>query len=80
MRTPKQGYAKIQNIVYQPITKWTFLSDEVRTENEHSGLELELQFMPRFFMENPGALTPHIHEFYQIIWFRRGHGCITLIS
>ena len=28
------------------------------TENEHSGLELELQFMPRFFMENPGALTP----------------------
>ena len=50
------------------------------TENVHSGLELELQFMPRFFMENPGALTPHIHEFYQIIWFRRGHGCITLIS
>ena len=44
------------------------------TENVHSGLELELQFMPRFFMENPGALTPHIHEFYQIIWFRRGHG------
>ena len=30
MRTPKYGYAKIQNIVYQPITKWTYLSDEVR--------------------------------------------------
>ena len=29
LRTPKLGYAKIQNIVYQSITKWTFLSDEV---------------------------------------------------
>ena len=33
MRTPKLGYTKIQNIVYQSITKWTFLSDEVRKES-----------------------------------------------
>ena len=33
LRTPKLGYAKIQNIVYQSITKWTFLSDEVRKES-----------------------------------------------
>ena len=32
LRTPKLGYTKIQNIVYQSITKWTFLSDEVRKE------------------------------------------------
>lgn len=43
-------------------------------ENAHSGLELELHFMPRFFVDNPGAMTPHVHRFYQIIWFRRGHG------
>ncbi len=44
-------------------------------ENIHSGLELELHFMPRFFHENGcGSMPPHIHEFYQIIWFRRGHG------
>lgn len=32
----KRGYAKMQNIVYLPITKWIFLSNEVRrtdTEN-----------------------------------------------
>ena len=33
MRTPKLGYAKIQNVVYHPITKWIFLSDEVRKEH-----------------------------------------------
>ena len=44
------------------------------TENAHSGLELELHFMPRFFVGNPGAMAPHVHRFYQIIWFRRGHG------
>ena len=43
-------------------------------ENSHSGLELELQFMPRFFTDNPGALQPHTHEFYQIIWFQHGKG------
>lgn len=44
-------------------------------ENVHSGLELELHFMPKFFHENGcGSMPPHIHEFYQIIWFRRGHG------
>lgn len=43
-------------------------------ENAHSGLELELQFMPRFFIGNPGAMEVHAHGFYQIIWFRRGHG------
>ncbi len=44
-------------------------------ENSHSGLELELHFMPRFFHENGcGTMAPHIHEFYQIIWFRRGQG------
>ena len=32
MRTPKLGYEKIQNVVYQSITKWTFLSDEVRAK------------------------------------------------
>ena len=44
------------------------------TENHHSGLELELHFMPRFFADNPCCAEPHAHEFYQIIWFRRGHG------
>ena len=44
-------------------------------ENVHSGLELELHFMPRFFHENGcGSMPPHIHEFYQIIWYRRGQG------
>ena len=54
------------------------MKEDVRTyqiqENAHSGLELELQFMPRFFMDNPGCRVPHAHGFYQIIWFRRGHG------
>ena len=52
--------------------------NEVRTysieENYYSGLELELQFMPRFFSDNPCCAEPHVHEFYQIIWFRHGHG------
>lgn len=44
-------------------------------ENQHSGLELELHFMPKFFQENGcGSMPPHAHEFYQIIWFRHGHG------
>lgn len=44
-------------------------------ENQHSGLELELHFMPKFFHENGcGHMPPHVHEFYQIIWFRRGQG------
>lgn len=44
-------------------------------KNAHSGLELELHFMPKFFHENGcGNMPPHIHEFYQIIWFRHGHG------
>lgn len=44
-------------------------------ENVHSGLELELHFMPKFFHENGcGSMPPHIHEFYQIIWYRRGRG------
>ncbi len=44
-------------------------------ENSHSGLELELHFMPGFFHENGcGSMPAHIHEFYQIIWFRRGKG------
>ncbi len=44
-------------------------------ENAHSGLELELHFMPKFFHENGcGLMPPHIHEFYQIIWFRHGKG------
>ncbi len=44
-------------------------------ENSHSGLELELHFMPKFFHENGcGDMPPHVHEFYQIVWFRRGKG------
>ncbi len=44
-------------------------------ENRHSGLEFELHFMPKFFHENGcGSMPPHVHEFYQIIWFRRGRG------
>ncbi len=44
-------------------------------ENSHSGLELELHFMPKFFHENGcGNMPPHVHEFYQIVWFRRGNG------
>ena len=41
-------------------------------ENHHSGLEL--YFMSRFFVYNPCCAEAHTHEFYQIIWFRRGHG------
>ncbi len=44
-------------------------------ENAHSGLELEIHYMPDFFNESGcGSMPPHIHEFYQIIWFRRGQG------
>lgn len=44
-------------------------------ENRQSGLELELHFMPGFFHENGcGSMPPHVHEFYQIIWFRHGQG------
>ncbi len=44
-------------------------------ENSHSGLELELHFMPKFFHENGcGDMPPHVHEFYQIVWFRHGRG------
>ncbi len=44
-------------------------------ENSHSGLELELHFMPKFFHENGcGSMPPHVHEFYQILWSRRGSG------
>ncbi len=54
------------------------MKEDVKTyciaENAHSGLELELQFMPRFFVGNPGCTEAHAHGFYQIIWFRRGHG------
>ncbi len=54
-------------------------SEEVNSfkigENNHSGLELELHFMPKFFHENGcGGMPPHVHEFYQIVWFRRGSG------
>lgn len=54
------------------------MKEDIKTyriaENSHSGLELELLFMPRFFVGNPGAMEAHAHSFYQIIWFRRGHG------
>lgn len=43
-------------------------------ESERTGLELELLFMPRFFSDCPCSRESHVHEFYQIIWFRRGHG------
>ncbi len=44
-------------------------------ENQHSGLELEIHFMPHFFDENGcGTMPPHIHEFYQILWYRFGKG------
>lgn len=53
--------------------------DEVNSykieENAHSGLELELHYMPHFFNENGcGSMPPHVHEFYQILWFRHGQG------
>ncbi|MGI6232358.1 MAG: AraC family transcriptional regulator [Prevotella sp.] len=44
-------------------------------EDKHSGLEFEMQFMPQFFTDHPhGPMEPHRHDFYQIIWFQRGHG------
>lgn len=44
-------------------------------KDSHSGLEFRLQFMPRFFEENPsGPYHVHLHNYYQIIWFRHGHG------
>lgn len=53
--------------------------DKVKTyaigEDCHSGLELELHFMPHFFLDICGnPMQPHAHGFYQIIWFRHGHG------
>lgn len=61
------------------VTLWFMNNEEVNSfkigENSHSGLELELHFMPKFFHENGcGDMPPHVHEFYQIIWFRRGKG------
>ena len=45
------------------------------SKNTASGLELELQYMPDFFNTNgKGPMLPHVHKFYQIIWFKRGHG------
>lgn len=61
-----------------PYTNATSYMNKVKTysiaENNHSDLELELQFMPRFFADNPCCIDPHVHEFYQILWFRRGNG------
>jgi AraC-like DNA-binding protein len=55
------------------------MSDKLTTyylqEDKHSGLEFEMQFMPRFFSDHPcGPMEPHRHDFYQIIWFQHGHG------
>lgn len=44
-------------------------------EDLHSGLELNLQFMPEFFKDKGNQpMQGHRHDFYQIIWFRKGHG------
>lgn len=44
-------------------------------ENPKSGLELRLQFMPRFFLVHPhDPNISHTHDYYQIIWFQSGHG------
>ena len=41
----------------------------------HGSIKFQLQEMPKFFADNGrGPKEPHIHTFYQIIWFRRGHG------
>lgn len=61
------------------VTLWYINNEEINSfkigENRHSGLELELHFMPKFFHENGcGDMPPHVHEFYQIVWFRRGKG------
>ena len=55
------------------------MKEEIKTyaigKSVTSGLELELQYMPSFFSnrgKNP--MQPHAHKFYQIIWFKRGHG------
>lgn len=38
-------------------------------------VRMELEIMSKFFSENGDhPCRPHIHSFYQIIWFRRGHG------
>ncbi len=49
MRTPKQGYAKIQNIVYQSITKRVFLSDEVRRYVKKYNIRSFAVFLPYVF-------------------------------
>lgn len=54
------------------------MKEDVKTyrigTDTHSGLEFEMLFMPRFFIGNHGAMEAHMHGYYQIIWFRRGHG------
>ena len=50
MRHPKSGDAKIQNIVYQQVIKYMFLSDEVRKE---TGTLLEI---------NNSSLNPVRHK------------------
>ncbi len=40
-----------------------------------SGLEFEIQYMPKLFADNGrGPKEPHLHNYYQIIWFQRGKG------
>jgi AraC-like DNA-binding protein len=40
-----------------------------------TGLEFRMQFMPRFFIDKgQGPYECHMHNYYQIIWFRHGHG------
>lgn len=57
----------------------TIMSNDVRAyslgTDSHSGLEFRLQYMPHFFEDKKAKpFECHIHNFYQIIWFRHGHG------
>lgn len=39
------------------------------------GIQFDIMEMPSFFVENgDNPMYPHIHGFYQIIWFRKGTG------
>lgn len=63
---PKREYTISMN---NEVTSYSLGTDT------HSGLEFRLQFMPQFFKEHgTGPMTCHTHNYYQIIWFRRGHG------
>ncbi|WP_106625738.1 AraC family ligand binding domain-containing protein [Bacteroides sp. Marseille-P3684] len=45
------------------------------TPHQPSGAQFEMIELPAFFANNgQHPFEPHIHSFYQIIWFKKGTG------